>query len=89
MKSAAEIPSFCVSPLQSAPALPGQYRIALKTWFSPAVLDAAHALIRRRQINSFLFFRNSAGLITSDDVTATANFMPGLLCQSSCGRHRH
>ncbi|HHB75296.1 MAG TPA: DEAD/DEAH box helicase [Desulfobulbus sp.] len=77
MKSAADIPSFCLSPLQSAPALPGQYRIALKTWFSPAVLEAAHAMIRRRQINSYLFFRNSAGLITSDDVTATINCMPG------------
>ena len=65
------LPSFSVSRLQDMAALPGQFRIILKTWFSPAVLDAAHALIRRRQINSFLFFRNSAGLITSDDVTAT------------------
>ncbi len=71
------LPSFSVSRLQDMAALPGQFRIILKTWFSPAVLDAAHALIRRRQVNSFLFFRNSAGLITSDDITATINCMPG------------
>ena len=83
MPSIASLPSSTTTELQSMANLPMEYNLALKTWFKPHILKKSLVMIQKNKVRNFIFFRHNAGVVCTDDITATVNIAAGT------GKHRY